>query len=68
MFMWTLEQCIAQSHYLRCKEVYRTEYFDKESLINSLPTIRLNSDTIRIGLCQMYLNDTNVENQNYRSV
>jgi hypothetical protein len=59
--MWTLEQCIAQSHYLRCKRVYRAEYFDKESLINSLPTIRFNSDTIPIGFAEMYLNDTNVE-------
>jgi cytidylate kinase len=55
-------QCIAQSHYLRCKEVYRAEYFDKESLI-SLPTIRINSDTIELGFAEMYLNDTNVEKE-----
>jgi hypothetical protein len=51
MFMDT-EQCIAQSHYLRCKEGIAAEYFDKESLINSLPTIRINSDTIPNWLCR----------------
>jgi hypothetical protein len=40
------------------------EYFDKESLINSLPTIRFNSDNG--GLCCM--NDTNVEIRTIRSV
>jgi cytidylate kinase len=39
------------------------EYFDKESLINSLPTIRFNSDTIQLGFAEMYLNDTNVEKE-----
>jgi cytidylate kinase len=39
------------------------EYFDKESLINSLPTIRIQFRYNRIGLCEMYLNDTNVEKE-----
>jgi hypothetical protein len=55
--MWTLEhRAIA----LFAMQEYRAEYFDKESLINSLPTIRFNSDTIELGF-EMYLNDTNVE-------
>jgi cytidylate kinase len=63
MFMWTLEQCIAQSHFCDAKRYIAAEYFDKESLINSLPT----TDSIQIqselGFAEMYLNDTNVEKE-----
>jgi cytidylate kinase len=38
------------------------EYFDKEALVNSLPTIRLQFRyNPEMGFAEMYLNDTNVE-------
>jgi cytidylate kinase len=40
------------------------EYFDKESLINSLPTIRIQFRyNPELGFAEMYLNDTNVEKE-----
>jgi cytidylate kinase len=41
-----------------------TGYFDKESLVNSLPSIRLQFKfNAELGFAEMYLNDENVEKQ-----
>lgn len=40
------------------------EYFDKETLINSLPSIKLHFEfNIELGFAEMYLNDVNVEKE-----
>lgn len=46
------------------KGYINTDFFDKESLINSLPNIRLQFQfNANLGFAEMYLNDENVEKQ-----
>jgi hypothetical protein len=58
------------AHRIICdaKGYIAAEYFDKESLINSLPVIRFNSDTIPNWFAEMYFKPCRKGNQNYRSV
>jgi hypothetical protein len=44
--MWTLSNVSRNALFAMKRGYSKAEYFDKESLINSLPTIRFNSDTI----------------------